>query len=202
MIRIQMKSQSDLTGRSNTGVVFQVMSKRSCPWHFRMSHAPGTWISSLCNSPHEQSLHWCSPHVQSSHLHSTYEQSSHIHRSASMGVSGITSVYRWCSPSHVDVFHHRKLAPGCLSHWFTQTQHNWCPLLVFGQSPSSMVGSNSYIPAESLWWQHRQSHVGQLAAWKMSYVFVLLGERNRFLYNFWCQSLGSQPVPADRIAGW
>ena len=32
-----------------------------CPWHFRMSHAPGTQISSLWSSPHEQSSHHAHP---------------------------------------------------------------------------------------------------------------------------------------------
>ena len=85
------------------------MSKRSCPWHLQnvmcpwclgMSCAPGTWISSHWSLPHEQSSHWCSSH----------EQSSHICRSASVAVSEITSLYRWHSPSHVEVFHHRKSA--------------------------------------------------------------------------------------------
>ena len=42
MIRIQMKSQSDLTGGSNTSIVFQIMSKDHAPGTYRMSCAPGT----------------------------------------------------------------------------------------------------------------------------------------------------------------
>ena len=91
------------------------------------------------------------------------------------GGVGITYLYRWCSPSHVEVFHLRKSAPGHLSHLLSQTQHTWCPPLVYGQSlPSSMVGLHSLIAAQSLCWQHRQSHVRWSATWKMLYIFVLL----------------------------
>ena len=155
---------------------------------YGMSCAPGTWISSVWSSPHEHSSHWYSP----------LEQSSHICRTASVGVSGITSLYRWGSPSHVEVFCHRKLAPGHLSHWLTWTQHTWCPLLVYGQSPPpSSVDSHSHIAAQSLWWQHRQSHVGQSAVGKCHTFCAALSERSWFLYGFWCWSSGGQPKPAD-----
>ena len=105
-------------------IVPLALTKCHVPLALRMSCAPGSWIS----------LHWSSPH----------EQSSHIFRSASVGVSEITSLYRWHSPSHVEVFHHRKLALGHLSHWLAQTQHTWCPPLIHGQSPlSSTVGIHS-----------------------------------------------------------
>ena len=150
-----------------------------------MSCAPGTWISS----------HWSSFH----------EQSSHIHTSASMGVSEITSFYRWQSPSHVEVFCYGKSALGCLSHWLTQTQHTQCPLLVHGQSPLS-----STVGIHSLWWQHtvrvtalhcllkvRWSH-----ARKMLYNFcAALSKRNQFLYDFQCWVPGSCPMPADGATG-
>ena len=66
MIRMQMKSQLDLTGRSNTGIVFQVMSKDCAPGTHGMSCAPGTLE---CHMPLAlETVHFIAhPYEQSSH---------------------------------------------------------------------------------------------------------------------------------------
>ena len=133
-----------------------------------------------CHMPQvPESVHSGAPSV--SKVHTDTHLMSKVHTFADLlqwGCLGSPLSIGWCSPSHVEVFHFRKLAPGHLSHWLAQTQHTWCPPLVYGQSPpSSMVGSHSQIAAQSLWWQHRQSQVGQPAAWKMLYIFVLLSAK-------------------------
>ena len=156
-----------------------------CHWHLRMSCAPGTWIIS----------NWSSPH----------EQSSHIDRSASIGVSEITSLYRWHSPSHVEVFHHGKSAPGCLSHWLAQAQNTQCPPLIHGQSPLSLT-----VGIHSLWWQHMQSKsLHSTACLKLGgqvlgkcHTFLCCSPQNyQFLYDFWCWTLGSHPMTTDGATG-
>ena len=112
------------------------------------------------------------------HTDTPHKQSSHIHRSASVGVSGITSPCRWCSPSHIEVFHHRKLALVHLSHWLTQTQHTWCPSLVYGQSPPlSMVDSHSYIAQYVIATCIDSDMLGSWLLGKMLYVSVLLSAK-------------------------
>ena len=50
---------------------------------------------------------------------------------------------------------------------------------------------------------HRQSHVRWSAAWRIViHLPSFLSKRSKFLYNFASQSLGSQPMAADGVAGW
>ena len=128
-----------------------------CPWHLNQF---------LCCSPHEQSSHWHSPH----------EQSSHIGRSALMGVSwSPLSVGGTVLPMLMSSI--TENLPQAFCHTgLLESAHLVSPISIWTEF--SFYGHpHSYIAAQSLWWQHRQSHVGQSAAWRMSYIFMLFSAR-------------------------
>ena len=141
----------------------------TCPWHLRMSYAPDTWISSLWSSPCEQSSHWCSPH----------KQSSHIHRSASLGMSEITSLYRWGGTvlpmlrssimesqpwaiCHTGLFKHSTLSVPIGTWQESSFIYSWYTQFVMATHTVRVTALHCLLKVE---W---------LGARKMSYVFVLL----------------------------
>ena len=143
------------------------LMKCHIPWHLRMSHAPGTWISS----------HWCSP----------CEQSADICRSSSMGCLrpplsiGGTVLPGWGFPSwKVSLWSLVTLA-------HSNTQHS--------MSPIGELAESSFIYWYSLYTQFVMlMHINRVTAlhcllevrWsgtrKMLYIFVLLSAKEIDFY--------------------